>query len=106
MGTESSDSFSTISNLFPWFFGGVVAIIVGGWIFGAVVLVRNRRVFRQAGIDPLTARSQLAVRLLRGQAVAPPSASSRLAELEELRARGLITQEEYAARRAQIIADI
>ncbi|HST48681.1 SHOCT domain-containing protein [Jatrophihabitans sp.] len=42
----------------------------------------------------------------RGQAPARPSATSRLAELDDLRDRGLITAEEYAGRRAQIIAEI
>jgi hypothetical protein len=43
--------------------------------------------------------------MIRGQPAAP-SASSRLAELNDLRDRGLITQEEYDARRAQIISTI
>ena len=75
-------------------------------VFGVVAFVRNRRVLRQAGIDPTTAGSQLAVRLIRGQPSARPPASSRLAELDDLRNRGLLTAEEYAARRAEIIAGI
>lgn len=103
-----ADEFDTISAAFPWIFAAAVAIILGGWIIGAVVLVRNRRVLRQAGIDPTTAKSQLAIRMMRSQALAEPtvSASSRLAELGGLRDRGLITAEEYDARRSQIIADI
>jgi hypothetical protein len=103
MGFESPGG---IDMWFPWLFGGVVAVIVAGWIVVAVVIVRNRRVFQQAGIDPTTARSQLAVRLIRGQAAARPPAASRLAELDDLRNRGLITPEEYATRRAEIIAGI
>jgi len=42
-------------------------LIVGGWALSAVMIARNARVLRQAGIDPTTAGSQLAVRVLKGQ---------------------------------------
>jgi hypothetical protein len=44
--------------------------------------------------------------MMRGQTLGPPSAASRLAELTDLRDRGLITPEEYDARRRQIIDGI
>jgi hypothetical protein len=77
-------------------------------VLAVVAFVRNRRVFRQAGIDPSTAGAQLAVRYLKGQpgSAVARTAADRLAELDELRNRGLITAEEYAARRAQIIDGI
>jgi ABC-type transporter Mla maintaining outer membrane lipid asymmetry permease subunit MlaE len=111
MGTSDPGGFGVIASLFPWFFGAVVVIILCGWVLTAVTAVRNRRVLREAGIDPSTAVSQLAVRLIRGAGPAAPaapsaSASSRLAELGDLRDRGLITAEEYDTRRAQIIAGI
>jgi hypothetical protein len=92
--------------VFPWFFGIAVVAVICGWVYSATTFVRNRQVLRQAGIDPTTARAQLAVRMMRSQALGQPSASSRLAELTDLRDRGLITAEEYEARRAQIIAGI
>jgi putative oligomerization/nucleic acid binding protein len=105
---DTGDGFSTIFAIFPWIFGAAVVLIVCGWIYGAMKVVRNRRVLREAGIDPGTVGSQLAVRYLSGQA--PPtgrpavrSASDRLAELTDLRDRGLITPEEYQARRSQIL---
>jgi Short C-terminal domain len=101
----SPDGFDTAFKIFPWIFGAMVVLVVCGWITTAVIVARNGRVFRQAGIDPTTAGAQLAVRVIRGQA-ARPSTSSRLAELGDLRDRGLITPDEYEARRAQIIADI
>jgi hypothetical protein len=91
--------------VFPWVFGIAVVAVICGWVYSATTFVRNRQVLRQAGIDPSTARAQLAVRMIRGQALAP-STSSRLTELTDLRDRGLITAEEYEARRAQIIAGI
>jgi Short C-terminal domain len=105
MGINSPDGFDTAFRVFPWIFGAMVVFMVCGWIFTAVVLGRNRRVLRQAGVDPTTAGAQLAVRMIRGQPAAP-SASSRLSELSDLRDRGLITPQEYEARRTQIIAGI
>lgn len=108
MGDTGSAGFDTIFRLFPWFFGAVVVLIVSIWIYGAVKVIRNRQVLRQAGIDPATVGSQLAVRYLRGQPGRPQvrSASDRMAELAELRDRGLITPEEYQARRAQVLDGI
>jgi len=99
-------TMDSIPTLFPWFFGAVVVLIVCGWVLSAVMIARNARVFRRAGIDPTTAGSQLAVRLLRGQSAAPLAAADRLAELTDLRDRGLISPEEYQTRRAQIIGGI
>jgi hypothetical protein len=105
---DTGDGLGTISTIFPWIFGAAVVLIVGGWIYGAVKVVRNRQVLREAGIDPGTVGSQLAVRYLRGQPGRPAvrSASDRLAELTDLRDRGLITPEEYQARRAQVLDGI
>lgn len=105
MPINSDDGFDTAFKVFPWIFGAVVVIILCGWIITAVMIGRNGRVLRQAGIDPTTAGAQLAVRMIRGQPAAP-SASSRLAELSDLRDRGIITPEEYETRRSQIIASI
>ena len=100
------DGLCGLSTAFPWIFGAAVVFVICGWIYSATVFVRNRQVLRQAGIDPTTARAQLAVRMMRGQALGQPSAASRLAELTDLRDRGLITADEYESRRAQIIAGI
>lgn len=105
MEIKPPDGFETAFTVFPWIFGAMLVLILCGWVITAVVIGRNRRVLRQAGIDPTTAGAQLAVRMINGQPAAP-SASSRLAELGDLRDRGLITPEEYEGRRAQIIGDI
>jgi hypothetical protein len=101
---NSGDDFA-MPTAFLWFFGAVVAVMVCIVVLAVVGTVRNRRVLREAGIDPATARAQFAVRMIRGQP-ASQSASSRLAELSDLRDRGLITQEEYDTRRSQIISTI
>jgi len=105
MPIDSPGGLDTAFTVFPWIFGAMVVLVLGGWVTTAVVLGRNRRVLREAGIDPTTAGAQLAVRMINGQPAAR-SASSRLAELNDLRDRGLITPEEYEARRTQIIAGI
>jgi hypothetical protein len=115
MGNEGG-FFTGIATAFPWIFGAVVVLILGGWVLNGVMIARNARVLRQAGIDPTTAGSQLAVRFLRGQPPAAPvaptsaaksmSTAERLAELTDLRDRGLITAEEYQTRRSQIIDSI
>jgi hypothetical protein len=105
VGFDSGGGFDTAFTVFPWIFGAMVVIILCVWVFTAVMIGRNGRVLRRAGIDPTTAGAQLAVRMINGQPAAS-SASSRLAELGDLRDRGLITAEEYDARRAQIIAGI
>jgi len=107
MGNSDND-FGSVPTAFLWFAGAVGAFIVCTIVLMVVATVRNRRVLRQAGLDPMTAGSQLAVRYLRGQPGQPAvrSASDRLAELTDLRDRGLITPTEYDARRAQIIGEL
>ena len=107
MGT-SGDDFGSIPTPLLLFFGAVIAMMACIVVLAVVTAVRNRRVFREAGIDPGTVGSQLAVRYLRGQPGRPAvrSASDRLVELTDLRDRGLITATEYDARRAQIIAEL
>jgi hypothetical protein len=105
---NSGDDFGTIPTTFWWFFGAVVTLMVCIVVLAAVTAVRNRRMFREAGIDPGTVGSQLAVRYLRGQTGRPAvrSASDRWAELTDLRDRGLVTPDEYQARRAEILDGI
>ena len=105
MTTYLADEFDTAFTVFPWVFGAMAVIILCGWVVTAVLIGRNGRVLRRAGIDPTTAGAQLAVRMIKGQPAAS-SASSRLAQLTDLRDRGLITAAEYEARRAEIIAGI
>lgn len=107
MGT-SGDDFGSIPTPMLFFFAAVITIMACIVVLVVVTAVRNRRVFREAGIDPGTVQSQLAVRYLRGQPGRPAvrSASDRLAEITDLRDRGLITPAEYDARRAQIIGEL
>jgi len=82
----------------------IVAIIaVGGAIWRAVVLSRG-------GLNPFVAKEQLEVQLTKNLRDAMPtpgqpakSVEERLAELDDLFERGVITAEELAAGRAKII---
>jgi hypothetical protein len=82
----------------------VVAIAIGTAIWRAVVLSRG-------GLNPVVAKEQLEAQLarnLRDTATATSgqpakSIEERLAELDDLSERGIITAEERAAGRAKII---
>lgn len=78
---------------------GIIAI--GGAIWRAVVL-------RQGGLNPVVAKEQLESRLAQSQLMtpAPPEKTieQRLAEIDDLKDRGVITEEEHAAARAKIIS--
>lgn len=94
-----------IPGVFIIFFVIVVVIAVTGAIVRAVTLARG-------GLNPVVAKEQLEVRLaenLKSAATAAPSGPAkaieeRLAELDDLHDRGIITAEERAAGRAKIIA--
>jgi hypothetical protein len=83
----------------------IVALIgVGGTIWRAVVL-------RKGGLNPMIAKEQLEVRLAQSLKNAATPASGqpaktieeRLAELDDLHERGVITAEELTVGRAKVI---
>jgi hypothetical protein len=85
--------------LFAVFFVLVLVLIVRGTI-------RNRRVLREHGLDPLTAQAELAVRFAQGPLGTPvTSLEQRLGELDDLHRRGLISGEEHAAARRAALTE-
>ena len=91
----------------PFFVIAFVVVLVFILTVAAFVvtgLVRSRRVLRDSGLDPLAAPAQVAARLARGPLATPAkSLEQRLAELDDLHRRGLIsTGEHEAARRAAL----
>ncbi|RKS72408.1 hypothetical protein CLV35_2652 [Motilibacter peucedani] len=80
----------------------VVVLAVGALL--VVSLVRNVRVLRRAGVSPFTLQSQVALRYLRGGP--PDSLEGRLAELESMELRGLITSDERASARARLLGTL
>ena len=66
---------------------------------------RNAAKARELGHDPLTMQTELAARAMDSGLLAPQkSLEARLAELDDLRARGVITAEEHAKARADALA--
>lgn len=95
----------TFSPLAPaWFeiaLGVVAFLVLCGFVLTVVVVVRNARVLKRAGLSPLTSQADLVARFASSEVLAPAvSLESRLVELADLRARGLINEEEHAAARA------
>jgi hypothetical protein len=87
-----------------WAFGLFAVFFVLVLTLGITTTIRSRRVLEDAGLDPLAAGAQLAARLANSRLVAPArSTEDRLRELTGLRDRGVITTEEYAAARAEIL---
>ena len=68
----------------------------GEWVMGNASLVGSRVPRDRAAIDP---REGLAP-------ARPPSLASRLKRLSQLLAKGLVTDDEYAAQRTRILNDL
>ncbi|MWV57904.1 SHOCT domain-containing protein [Rathayibacter sp. VKM Ac-2754] len=88
----SSGLFTVITTFFPIFFGVVVVIMV-------VIVVANVRRAKKLGVNPLTLQTEVAARFAKGGLAADRPLADRLAELENLRAAGTITEAEYTAAR-------
>jgi hypothetical protein len=95
--------------------GGIIAFgfVIFGLLFTAVVVfiivtaVRNAQKARELGHDPLTLETELAVKAIDSAVLAPAGTiESRLAELDSLRSRGIITEAEYAKARAEAISAV
>jgi hypothetical protein len=99
---------SGIPGLFIAFFVFMAIVAVLGIAISVTLSVRRFLVLRSGGLNPLTAREQLAARLNKSQLMAPAAAEKsieqRLAELEDLHDRGVISDAELAAARAKVIA--
>ena len=87
-----------------WFIGLLVVIAVAG----VGTSIWRYSVLRSGGLNPFVAREQLEARLNQTLTTPPTGAGQsieqRLAELEDLHTRGVITDEELTAGRAKIIA--
>jgi hypothetical protein len=111
--------FSGVSIFFLVFFLLVAALIVVVFVRTGIYLARRRRVLREAGFDPMVAGVQMGARLANsalfnppappGQAPAQPAEPERtvqqkLADLQDLFDRGVITSDELRAARLKIIS--
>lgn len=99
------DPFTATAGAFGVMFTVVSIIIAAGFVTVIVIIVRNVAKVTSAGHDPLTLEADLAMRALDSEILAPAkSIEQRLAEIEDLAARGLISPEERLAARADVLA--
>lgn len=84
--------------LFLFVIAAIVSIIVG---------IRKFRILRRAGTDPFTVDAAVAAKVLQSDLLAGGrpvrSIEERLRELDGLRARGVITEEEHRDARAAVL---
>jgi hypothetical protein len=90
-----------------WFVAAFVVVgvlVLSGFVVTGYLMVRNARVLKRAGVDPFTAQAEIVGRLAHSELLAPAETiEARLAELEDLRQRGLISAEEHTAARAKAL---
>lgn len=88
--------------------GWFIALFVIAAVIGVGTSIWKFAVLRSGGLNPFVATEQLEARLNQSLTAEPPapekSIEERLTELEDLRARGIISDEELATGRAKIIA--
>ena len=85
-------------------FAGIM--VVGGWIFRAVQAGQRFKVYRDAGLNPLTHQAEIEAKIAQaGFMTKPISIEQRLAELDDLCQRGVISDSERTAARAKILAE-
>jgi hypothetical protein len=107
--TPSSGFPSSFTTLFVIF----IVIFVIAFVAAIGTAIWKSTVLRRGGLSPVVSKEQLEVKLAQSQLLQPPSAQSsrqkpskeqRLAEVDDLYRRGIITAEEHAAGRGKIIS--
>ncbi|MFC8732745.1 hypothetical protein ACFT5B_09825 [Luteimicrobium sp. NPDC057192] len=85
-------------------FSVVLVVIVLTAVLIVVLAVLRAVRLRKAGIDPLSTEGELTAHALRGDLpTAARTLEARLAELDELARRGLITADEHATARRDLL---
>ena len=75
-------------------------LVLGGFLVVGYTMLRSARAARRAGIDPFTTPAQLVAQALSGSG---SSLEQRLAELDDLHRRGVISGDEHRAARAKAL---
>ncbi len=98
--------FGVVEVLIVVIFVIFVIMFVGIVLFMALAAARSKRALEAGGLDPLAAEAQLAARAANSNLLAPRrSLEDRLAELDDLRSRGVISEDEHATARAKALAE-
>lgn len=91
---------SLLSGAPGWF----VVVFVGMLIIGGTLTVMNWKKASDAGVNPLTMETEAMTTLINSKALAPEkSIEERLAELDDLHQRAVISDAERAEARAAIL---
>jgi hypothetical protein len=95
----------TFSTAFPIVFIVIAAFIAVVFVFVIVNVVRNVGKAKRHGIDPFTAQTDIAAKLLNSDLLkGAKNKPERLAEVDALLAAGTITAAEHGTARAAILA--
>ena len=99
------DAAGAVFAVFPVIFGVVGFLVLAGFIFVVVSIVRNAQKVSASGHDPITLESELAVKVADSQLLTPAKTlEQRLAELDDLHRRGILSDDEYHRGRDAAIA--
>lgn len=94
------DAVPVLIGIFALFFVGVVGFVAFVW-------VRNYKATKKAGMDIFTLETDLATRAAKSQMLAPKKTlEEKLAELDSLLARGVITRDEYTQARIKALGEM
>ena len=107
---DQSEGFGSLFDGVPVFaqvfIAGVMVLFVLIVVFVVISSVKNWRALKKAGVDPLAVQGQLAGQLANSQLLAEEqSVEERLRELDDLHARGVISDEEHRTARAAALTD-
>jgi hypothetical protein len=100
LATEVSSESGGFETAFLVAFAGVALLVLVGFAFVAYAAVRSARAARRAGIDPFTNDAQVLAQAISGQG---RTVEQRLAELDDLHRRGVISPEEHRSARARAL---
>ena len=82
------DSFSV-------FFTAICIFIGLVFVFVIYAGAKNWRAMRAKGINPITAQAEITARMATGKIIEGPSLEEKLREIDDLHARGLISDDEH-----------
>ena len=88
---------------FNMMFYGVSAFIAVIMVIVVISLVKNFKVMKARGVNPLTAHGEIAARMAKGTLLEGKSIEQKLAELDDLRKRGVISDAEHAEGRKRAL---
>ncbi|SMQ59437.1 SHOCT domain-containing protein [Agreia sp. VKM Ac-1783] len=98
---------STTPDFMPilfWIVGGIIALV---FVIVVVSVIANVMRARRAGHNPLTMQTDIATKLLDSDMLSSqPSVEARLEKIEQLRAAGTISSNEYDVARARLLTQL